>query len=633
MPERHGYPLERLESALLAAAITPGLRSILLFDAAGPVLEAAASALEQMLLIGTGRAVVRRYLGAAQHEDDLWIRPDLSSEDGRLVVTLRPGTLMGNLDPSQLQLVVIPDLVELSLAAARGCVALIGADVAHLERHGASLQWLPNGCWLAACDRAAIGKVSPHLLDRFAVRFDAGWTVSANERVRDIRRWALGAPVSEAPLYTQATDRLREAMAVRPDILPEMLDRILDILPSGEGSSPRRDIALARLAVAYARLAEPDRPVGRRHVDQAATLVGLPSPAISEPDNPLIDMEKASSTEEHVPPNSAVSPTASTEPASQDDSAVTAPMEQVVLAADPPELFEQAQLPDQHSGPYPEDQAIRERDVTALREGPIRSRSTTVPRGSIIGVQQTRTVQDLALLNTILTAAIWQPYRRMHAVHGVEGNQLRLLPTDLRSYRRAPAPDQLLVLVVDYTCLEGWDWTAPLLPYLRWAYVERAGIVLVRVGAQDSPVETRADRLATRNLLDPRLDLALNARPGRSTPLAHGLFLALQALRHALQHGEGSVRRARLVIVTDGRGNIPLEVDSNLNVVGAVGRAGIEDALEVAASIRMISAVESFLIDPEPALHAELVWELAHALGAELVRRRPREAAEDVKAT
>src|SRR5688500_6607548 len=67
MPERHGYPLERLESALLAAAITPGLRSILLFDAAGPVLEAAASALEQMLLIGTGRAVVRRYLGAAQH--------------------------------------------------------------------------------------------------------------------------------------------------------------------------------------------------------------------------------------------------------------------------------------------------------------------------------------------------------------------------------------------------------------------------------------------------------------------------------------------------------------------------------------------------------------------------------------
>ena len=185
---------------------------------------------------------------------------------------------------------------------------------------------------------------------------------------------------------------------------------------------------------------------------------------------------------------------------------------------------------------------------------------------------------------------------------------------------------------MDYTCLEGWDWTAPLLPFLRRAYVERAGIILVRVGAEDSANEMRADRLATRNLLDPRLDVALAARPGRATPLAHGLFLALQALQHALRHGEGNVRRARLIVVTDGRGNVPLELDSDLNVVRTVGRVGVENALEVAASIRAITAIETFLVDPQPDIYPELVSELAQALGAELVPGRAREPTENMDA-
>ena len=82
-------------------------------------------------------------------------------------------------------------------------------------------------------------------------------------------------------------------------------------------------------------------------------------------------------------------------------------------------------------------------------------------------------------------------------------------------------------------------------------------------------------------------------------------------------------------MVTDGRGNVPLELDSDLNVVGTVGRSGVEDALEVASSIRMMAAVEKFLVDPAPDIHPELVSELAQALGAELVPGLPFEAADE----
>ena len=270
-------------------------------------------------------------------------------------------------------------------------------------------------------------------------------------------------------------------------------------------------------------------------------------------------------------------------------------------------------------------------DITALRESPTRSQSATVPRGSIIGVQKARGVHG--------------PRPTQHSSsRRYRGRTGRCTPSAgqmmaVCGFSRAiyAATDVLPRLNSFWhwssiTLLGGVDSTAPLLPFLRRAYVERAGIVLVRVGAEDSANEMRADRLATRNLLDPRLDVALDARPGRATPLAHGLFLALQALQHALRHGEGNVRRARLVVVTDGRGNVPLELDSDLNVVRTVGRVGVENALEVAASIRAITAIETFLVDPQPDIYPELVSELAQALGAELVPGRPREPTENVDA-
>ena len=49
MSEGRSGLLQQLEPALLAAATTPGLRSILLFDADRAVLDAVTSTLERML--------------------------------------------------------------------------------------------------------------------------------------------------------------------------------------------------------------------------------------------------------------------------------------------------------------------------------------------------------------------------------------------------------------------------------------------------------------------------------------------------------------------------------------------------------------------------------------------------------
>jgi hypothetical protein len=88
-----------------------------------------------------------------------------------------------------------------------------------------------------------------------------------------------------------------------------------------------------------------------------------------------------------------------------------------------------------------------------------------------------------------------------------------------------------------------------------------------------------------------------------------------------------------LVVVTDGRGNVPLELGADLTVRETVGRVGVNDAQTVANAIRSMAAVETFLIDPEPELYPELVSELGRALGAELVRSHPAGLTEHAQAT
>ncbi len=619
---------------LACAALHPGLRAILIFDATPAKLRSWAAMLRQMIEVVEGAPVGSAAFGTTETDDVLWGSLTLPQEPDSPPFVWQTGLLTGGRDGEgeqghvKQQVVVIPDLTHLSLAAARACVMAIDAPVVHLERHGQHTHWQPRICWLAGCASDQVGQVSPHLLDRFVLRLrapDIKWD-KAN-RVDRLRRWvSMPTPArSPEPLPSDLVQALQEATQHRPLMTDEAVAHALTYLPATGPHSLRREIALGRLSTANAMLKDAAE-VEVRHVNTAAVIIGLRRPEQSD---------RSKETPEPAPPEPAPSkpatdPSRAPKPVTGETPVVSsssADDKAIVHEPDDQQEFPSSPLPVGPATAYPEDDAPIEREVASLRL-PLRHPSRVVAaRGPVVGVGRATHLHDLALVSTLFEAIKFQPVRRQRT--GTAGNRLLINSADLRRYIRAPVPEKMLVLVLDCTCLRDRQWGAALSPHLRWAYVERASICLVRVGAANARHELRAERLLAHNVLVPQFDAALKADPGRATPLAHGLDLALQTLRHALQHGAAPVLHARLVVLSDGRGNVPLAASRAGEIAGPVGRQGIDDALQVAAHIQGLDRVKAVFLDPQPQQYADLPKQIAIALGAtwekvELVLNRVR---------
>ncbi|MFX0200107.1 MAG: hypothetical protein ACFFCW_28640, partial [Candidatus Hodarchaeota archaeon] len=129
----------------------------------------------------------------------------------------------------------------------------------------------------------------------------------------------------------------------------------------------------------------------------------------------------------------------------------------------------------------------------------------------------------------------------------------------------------------------------------------------------------RADRFMARNILVPQFRVFLEDTMGNATPLAHGFDLALQTLRHNLQHGRNAIMEARLVVLSDGRGNVPLGASLTRNIKIPVSLEGINDTIEMARQIGRLNCVEAIFLNPQPKECPDLPKELAYALGATLI--------------
>ena len=166
--------------AATCCAAEPGLNGLLLFDLPPSRCPAVASALVQALtLVGPALAPPRLVrLGTHENEDDLWssLRPQTSDDITMLMPT--PGPLVRRGDDPAL-VVVVPNLAQLSLAASRAAITLLGSPTAELQRHGRSQRWPTGTYWVAACPTADVGQLSQHLLDRFPVRLPASSLVPA----------------------------------------------------------------------------------------------------------------------------------------------------------------------------------------------------------------------------------------------------------------------------------------------------------------------------------------------------------------------------------------------------------------------------------------------------------------------
>jgi magnesium chelatase subunit D len=206
----------------------------------------------------------------------------------------------------------------------------------------------------------------------------------------------------------------------------------------------------------------------------------------------------------------------------------------------------------------------------------------------------------------------------------------------------------MLMMLLDYTCLESCQWEEQLFPYISWAYTQRASIGIMQVGiATDSTIlkeeelklsinfeELRAKKISAQNVLVPSINIALDlekTKKGKATPLAHGFDLTLQTLRHALQHGRNTIQKAVLVVISDGRGNVPLEASHLGEIKPPVGRKGFEDALEIAQKIGNLDNVEVVFLNPQSKQYPDLPLSLAKELRAKVVAIPPLETWEVVE--
>src|ERR1044072_2861136 len=154
---------EKLTNELACAALTPGLRQILLFDVSADALRNVANRMAAFTKAITGRRFRVVTLGSAENEDDLWMTLTMEKTGSGNRLSLKQGRLVPTPESTDPILVLIPDLARLSLHAARACVMLMGgAEIATLQRHGLNFVWSPDMCWLAGCAKAEVGEVSKH---------------------------------------------------------------------------------------------------------------------------------------------------------------------------------------------------------------------------------------------------------------------------------------------------------------------------------------------------------------------------------------------------------------------------------------------------------------------------------------
>lgn len=638
-----------LMKSLCCVALNRGLRSILLFDISPVDLQQVAGVLISLLKAVTECKIVPIKLGTFESEDDLWGQIGLWGELENQAFKWQSGLLGKTENDQEIRLVIIPDLTKLSLPAMRACVVLMEADVVHLERHGQNLYWQPNLCWLVGCSsqQEEIGKISPHLLDRFAIRLN-GKINNNTDRVSQIKQLLNDERLEQKSLFKEREIEpelqqwLKQVSISPPKMTSEALKRILDYT-SPSTVYHRRELSLARFSSTFAQL-EAEEQVTVAHVDRVAKMIGLklkqeignsnnqniniiPIPGIDSPENEL-KSEPSLELKDKLKQNSGYN-----DPKKE--------KELPIYKGDKPQSLPNIEPLE---NPYIEDIAPLEREMASLKFPTRRFKSKAIARGTIIGVERSSTVQDLAIVRTLLEAAKFQNIRQNNHLNGHlhSHRKLKILPIDIYRHRRAPIAEQMLMVLIDYTCLESCQWEEQLFPYISWAYTQRASIGIMQVGiATDSAIlkeeelkfninaeELRAKKISAQNVLVPSINIALDlekTKKGQATPLAHGFDLTLQTLRHALQHGRNTIQKAVLVVISDGRGNVPLEASHLGKIQLPVGRKGFEDALEIAQKIGNLDNVDAVFLNPQRKQYPDLPLLLAQALGAKVVAIPPLE--------
>ncbi|MGW0605119.1 hypothetical protein [Streptomyces sp. NPDC002644] len=575
---------ERLELLLTALASEPALGGALVLDA-DPALVEPLTAWFARQVGGPDGPAPRLILGAGARDEDIWAAPRPDPRPPHHW-RLGPGPLVAaELAPGPAPVVVVPDLARLGVAGLRAALQIVGAEETVVEHAGVSRRFRPRSRWLVLCETAALTTVPRHVRERFALRASAVGITP--EQV---------AALARRPPRDDGT--ARPCPAVTDEAVRHLTRRL------GAAVTPRRLLTAARLARVLARFDAADRagpPHARRAAD-AMGLPGLPTPERQDTPGPRPYMPPALPRRTHRP----------RQPGPDGDRPATA----TARVHPPSELRTLPSAPLPHWEPYPD--TAPGGDTEAPDGGPSRLRlphgrcagaGRQPGRGPSTGLLQARSLRDVSVVGTVLQAARFRPLR------SPRGGPLVVRPQDLREHLRPPLPDRLLALLLDHTAREGPDWTPHLEPFLRWAYTRRAELLVVEVGAATAATELRAEALGLRGVLHPALAPVLRRRPGRATPLAHGMALLV---RHLRRHA-AAVTEVLAVAATDGRANVPLAASlRNRAPDRPVGSEAVRDAHAQAALLgsQDPTRFRPFVLAPPGHGGRTLVQDLADRMGA-----------------
>jgi len=636
--------------ALVGAATEEGLRSIMVFDAPFSTLSAASHLLQNILKALRFQSEIVT-IGPTANDDNLWGKMELfpvepGSENP--IARWRDGILVSKKD--SIKIIITPDLASQTLDTARAGIQLLDAPFLCIERHGYIKRQQPNIIWLAACKRSDVGRISSHLLDRFALRLNNPKpeylnrtnkikarinklldriNLSTNssksdisDHTKKISDWVKQSQLPltlleneveyEVDLPKEIEKQLNKSSKSFPEISNDAIERTYAYLETIPNLGMRRELALLRLARSYARLLG-DESATAKHIDLASNTIGLSIreqfAARQSSQEQQDEFQKKQQDASDLKPLPEIY-------RSLDNRVEGGSISEDVFASHPPVLVGSntaipRPLPED---PYPELNTPIEHDGSPLRF-PYQPHHISSFYGQVIGTQKANNLNDISVVSTIIEAAKFQIIRRQKQP---KKQGIILHPNDLRTYRRAFLPSKLFALLIDYTCLDNTAWQDALLPYLQWSYVEKTPVCLVTVGARSAHDELQAEVQFSKTILSQSIARTLELSPGRATPLAHGLELIRLHLEKNIQKTHKSTFSALVVIVTDGRGNIPILASKTLKIEYPVQSKGINDALNIAQSFGHLKGISTVLLYPERSQYSQIPINLASKLSARM---------------
>jgi magnesium chelatase subunit D len=206
----------------------------------------------------------------------------------------------------------------------------------------------------------------------------------------------------------------------------------------------------------------------------------------------------------------------------------------------------------------------------------------------------------IALLPTLLAAAPWQKLRmqneELRKGKRILNSRFSILSSDIRVKRFRDKAGMLYIFVVDASGSMAInrmrEAKGAVVRLLQDAYVHRDQVGLIAFRGRQAQV-----LLAPSQSVE-RAKRELDVLPtGGGTPLASALLTAWQMARQARERG---IAQATLVLMTDGRGNVPLQVENGEAPSAAQAqKAQIQAELQKLAALICADRINAVVIDTQ----------------------------------